>query len=274
MSQRKPSIGESQKYWRAPGNRRIRRGRYLRQVGRLTLLISLQVLIGLAVCVGVLKLFDNLTSGPQFDLTKIRLEGVERSDRAELETVLQSALGNNLLHLDLRVLSGRLAARPWVRTAGLRRVLPSTLRVTIEERRPGAIALIQGIFHLVDREGVVLGPLSPEMHDNLPVLLGMPEEPMALKSALLNGVRQLRRLENETPALYHELSELDYSKSDRIVARLRTNGPELYLDPYRVERNLDRYLALRSQIEQAVGYPRYVDLRWRDRIAVLPANAS
>ena len=67
------------------------------------------------------------------------------------------------------------------------------------------------------------------------------------------------------------VSELDLSREDRILARTVDPGPRLLLDPPRVERNVLRYLALRSTIEGRIGPADYVDLRWRDRIAVMPA---
>ena len=48
-------------------------------------------------------------------------------------------------------------------------------------------------------------------------------------------------------------------------------GPEILLDPHRVERNLNRYLKLRREIARRADQLEYVDLRWQDRIAVMPA---
>ena len=70
------------------------------------------------------------------------------------------------------------------------------------------------------------------------------------------------------------VSELDLSREDRVTARTVEHGPRLLLDPLRIERNVLRYLALRSVIENRVGPTDYVDLRWRDRIAVMPAIGS
>ena len=44
------------------------------------------------------------------------------------------------------------------------------------------------------------------------------------------------------------------------------------LDPERVDRNLNHYLELRREIARRTGPSlQYVDLRWQDRIAVMPA---
>jgi hypothetical protein len=48
-------------------------------------------------------------------------------------------------------------------------------------------------------------------------------------------------------------------------------GPAILLDPDRVERNLNRYLELRREIARRAGRLEYVDLRWRERISVMPA---
>jgi hypothetical protein len=65
---------------------------------------------------------------------------------------------------------------------------------------------------------------------------------------------------------------MDLSRADRIVIRTVDPGPEILLDPVRVERNLNRYLELRREIARRADRLEYVDLRWRDRIAVKPAS--
>ena len=65
--------------------------------------------------------------------------------------------------------------------------------------------------------------------------------------------------------------EIDVSRPDRLGVRTQAGGPRLLLDPQRVERNLQDYLALQTQIDRRVGPAEYVDLRWSDRITVMPS---
>jgi len=46
------------------------------------------------------------------------------------------------------------------------------------------------------------------------------------------------------------------------------------LDPERADRNLLEYLALEDEIGRRVGAATYIDLRWRDRIAVMPEPSN
>ncbi len=58
---------------------------------------------------------------------------------------------------------------------------------------------------------------------------------------------------------------------DRIAVRTFDPGPLILLDPRDVDRNLNRYLELRREIARRAGPLEYVDLRWHDRITVMPA---
>ena len=66
--------------------------------------------------------------------------------------------------------------------------------------------------------------------------------------------------------------EIDLSRSDRIGVIAASSEPRLWLDPDKVDRNLVQYLALSGEIGDRVGPMEYVDLRWSDRIAVMPEN--
>ena len=275
MSLDRDPLRSSQRYWRhRDGNRRVRRGRFIRRAGQLSMLLGLHTLIGITLLVGVLKLMDNLTSGPQFALQEVEWSGNQRVTKASLESHLKPYLGSNILDLNLDQVSQQLAKEAWVQRVQVRRQLPSTLLLNIEERVPAAIADIRGIFHLVDQEGIVLGPLHSAPVDDLPLLLGLPNEDKPLVEALARGVRWLEALQTHHGAFYHELSELDLSQPDRVIARLRMGGPELYLDPEQITRNLTRFQNLRPRLRRQHGDARYVDLRWQDRITVKPALSS
>ena len=80
----------------------------------------------------------------------------------------------------------------------------------------------------------------------------------------------LARLRRTAPRFVQAISDLDLSRTDRVLVRTVQPGPSLLLDPDRIERNVERYLELRSEIGHQVGTSKYVDLRWRGRITVKP----
>jgi hypothetical protein len=58
------------------------------------------------------------------------------------------------------------------------------------------------------------------------------------------------------------------------VVTLRSGGPQILLDPGRIDRNLDDFLKLQPMIARRVGSVTRVDLRWDRRIALLPGGDS
>jgi len=98
---------------------------------------------------------------------------------------------------------------------------------------------------------------------------GLSGAPLALR--LERGLAALERLRPVAEATGERISELDLSDAEGWTALTVNPGPELLLDPGQAERNVARFLELRESIAQQVGPLEYVDLRWQDRIAVMPA---
>ena len=161
---------------------------------------------------------------------------------------------------------------PWVRAASVKRVLPGTIRVRVIERRPAAVALIEGVAHLVDREGYVIG-LTGTGADDLPVITGLRGlDGRALAAALRRGVAMIERLSVRAPLFAERLSELDVSEPAHVTVRTIGGGPRLLLDPEMIERNVTRWLDLGRAISHRTGALEYVDLRWSQRIVVKPLS--
>ncbi|MFQ6091143.1 MAG: cell division protein FtsQ/DivIB [bacterium] len=108
---------------------------------------------------------------PIFELKRITVRG---NHLVSEETVLGLARIEprcNLFRIDVGEIRERLAENCFVRRAEVQRRLPSSLVISIEERKP--VALLESDGGTVDEEGVLLHPLSPEQWPGLPVLSGV-----------------------------------------------------------------------------------------------------
>ena len=269
MDEREQHPGEQdRRYWRRRYNRRVRKARRARSFLHYAIIGSAQLALATMFVLAGVHVADFITETDSLALRQLRFEGFQRGSAQTVRDSLGHLDGHNLLSLDLRGITGIVASDRWVRDASVRRELPHTLVVRVQEREPAAIALIAGIAHLVDDQGVVIGACGPRMAEDLPVLVGFGElEGDALAAAIGRGVDALAQLAQIDPGLAEEIAELDLGGRDRVVARL-LQGPPLLLDPQRVERNVEDYLALRTEIGARVATVEYVDLRWRERITV------
>jgi hypothetical protein len=272
---RKPiDAGPSERYWRARANRRVRKARMTQRILRISLVLAVNALFVGAIGFMALRAADRIRESGTFAVSVIEIHGVERASESGIRDALAEVSGRDLLELDLAQAEAAVRRDPWVREVSIRRVLPRTLRVTVEERTPSALARIRGESYIVDRTGYVVGRAGDGLDGRLPVLTGLGTlEGRDLADELRRGVGLVGRLTSAAPAFVDAVSELDLSRDDRVVARMRGGGTDLMLDPERIERNVREYLAIGGGIEGAVGPLNYVDLRWRDRIAVMPAVA-
>jgi len=262
------------RYLRGRGNRRVRKVRRLRGLLRVWKVLLWHLVPAALLVLGGIRGIRHLASSTSFALETVEVQGALRTTPTAIAARLQPFLGDNLPELDLEEVAARVAQDPWVLQASVKRVFPHTLRVIVTERTPAAWAVLDGLVQLVDETGVAIGPVGSDARE-FPVLTGLDALGSdARRAALQRGVRAVGRLRQATRSWIEDVSEMDLSLSDRIGVVTREPGPLVLLDPEEAERNVGPYLELRREIEDDVGPIASVDLRWRDRIAVLPLSET
>lgn len=269
-----------QHYLRRPGNLAVRRSRWRRGLVRRSLVLALQasglVLLGL---VGRQIYLATITSA-RFDVATIAVRGNSHAKTADIVALAGGARARNIFTLDLESVRADVRRHPWILDASIRRLLPSTVEITVTEREPAAIARFEEKSYLVDGTGRVLEEYGPAVLSyDFPVLTGLEGLPRE------EGLRRLRAgasaisvLTGSEPDFAKRISEIDLSTADRLTLRLADGGPILYVSVEDPLRNLDHFAEIRSLLPHALPaggldpQPKieYVDLRFRGRIAVMP----
>ena len=272
MSRRRPILNEpDQRYWRRRANRKVRKERLTRNLLRWSLILLINGFVLVVLAYSTTRAVHGLTHSSEFALQRIEITGAQRTAPEAIRGRLAEYIGTNLFDLDLAQIGEDVLRNPWVREVKVRRVLPGTVRVSLSERQPAAMVLIGEVTHIVDSTGYVIGPAGTGAIGKLPTVVGLEQlEDEALAAGLRRGVELLRRLSQTSQQFTEEISELDLSNDRRITVRTVTKGPALLLDPLRVERKVRAYLAFEAELEGRAGALEYVDLRWEDRISVMP----
>ncbi len=120
------------------------------------------------------------------EVKRVTVMGREEADPHDILEAVGPVLGASILHVDLAAVKARVEGLGWVQYAAVRRLLPDTLQVSVEERRPSAVWQMTGKLQLIDRSGAIIREVSAYEFANLPLIVGAgaPEAAAEVLSAL------------------------------------------------------------------------------------------
>lgn len=199
-----------------------------------------------------------ITAHSGFAISDVRVTG----DRQTSEIDVLQKIGLNgwtsLVGFDAGDARERIAELPWVESASVRKVYPSTLEVSLVERKPFAIWQNGSRLTVVERSGKVIAPFSGGQLAKLPLVVGMGAPEAA--PGFVETVGQHRRLAAQVKA-YIRVGERrwDLRLKNGVTVKLPQDGEGTALADLVA---LDSEYGLLSRDILAV------DMRLEDRLAV------
>lgn len=167
----------------SPRNRRLRRrskssppvAAQIRRAGdvvRSAVRPTMFAIMALAVVGGVAGVVRFALTSSRFAVREIRIDGAHRVPSDDLRGRIGLDSSANIFALNLNTVKRDAASAPWVKSVQVRRELPSTLVIEIEEYRARAVALL-GHLYLVDGQGHVFKRAAPDEAAEFPVITGV-----------------------------------------------------------------------------------------------------
>jgi cell division septal protein FtsQ len=218
----------------------------------------------------------NLAGLRIFLVRQIVVHGNHRLSTGEVVGLLDGLRGQSIIGVDLGACRRSVMNSPWVAHAAIRRTLPSTIDVTVEERTPLGIARLNGALYLLDDRGTVIDEYGPNYADlDLPIIDGLSASPDDPDPDVLRALLVQRLLESLRGRNMGALvSQIDVSDPRNAVVLLEGDPTSIRLGDERFAQRLQSYFDLAPSLRERVPEIDYVDLRFDERVYVRPAERA
>jgi cell division septal protein FtsQ len=253
-----------------PGRRR-RLGQRLWQAARLSG-------AALVAAAAVLWVGQAVLGSSLLDVDRVIVRGNQRLSAADVDALLVDLRGRHILEVNLAQYQRRLLESPWIASVTLWRLLPSTVEVSVVERRPIATARLGDQLYLVDADGVIVDEFGPQYRDlDLPIVDGLMRRPgdgasIVDQDRVALTTRLLASLDSR-PDLARRLSQVDTTNLHDVVVLLDGDTALLHLGDGQFVERLTRYLELAPALGESFVDIDYVDLRF-ERLFVKAAGRA
>ena len=279
---------------KAPADKRFKRGRVktprktARRWTSLARPLAKWALVLLLVGYGTARAVALVTASPSLRISRVVVHGHRHLTPADVLSRVRMLDGENIVKADLEAARRRLLGSPWIEEATLRRQLPSTIEIHVEERQPVALArLARGGLQLVAADGMVLGPVgAAQAGFDLPIVEGLTPLPGRSLSGPGVGIGVPARVDPERAGLVGRLvdslrddetllklvSEVDVTDVEDAVVLLGDDPARVHLGDRDFARRVRSYRDLAPTLLQHVDAIDSADVRYDDRVFVRPAR--
>ncbi len=202
----------------------------------------------------------------QFGINDIQIIGNYHLEKKDVISRSKIEKGEPLLKINLGEIEARLEQNAWIKSASIKKRLPDTLIIKIEEAEPMALLNLKKRLYLMDGDGELLERLKGDGVPFLPVIKNInPKKKEDMKEAL-----KLVSILNDKNII---------ANRDSIEIGVESYGLKINMDGELIKvgygdysAKFDRWMALEPEIRKK-GLPiKYVDLRFKDSVIVKPLN--
>jgi len=203
------------------------------------------------------------------------VRGQARLSTGEVLALVEGLRGQNILAADLEAWQEKLLSSPWVESATIRRVLPSTVEISVQERRPMGIGRLNASLYLIDPRGVIIDEYGPVYADiDLPIIDGIGAAPhqggSIVDIARAEFATRVIAALSTRPELAKRVSQIDVSDLHDAVVILDGDPALLRLGDTDFVARLQQYIDLAPALHERMAGIDYVDLRFDERLYVRP----
>jgi len=196
---------------------------------------------------------------PYFRIEKIQVRETSRLSKDQILEWADIPLQRCIFQVNLKKIAQKVTSKSQVKRAEIRRILPSTVLILVEERVPFAYLLRENDLFEVDREGVVIG----KARDLLDIPLIRVADSSSLEEEIKLGVKILHAAQE----LRLSFPELNIEDKDAILGFLET-GEKVYLGEGAYVDYLSYLPSVLKASKREGENVKYIDLRFNNRVIV------
>jgi len=219
-----------------------------------------------------------ISAASSLQISHMVVRGHERLSTGEVLALVEGLRGQNILSVKLDDWQRKLLSSPWVQSATIRRVLPSTVEISVQERRAMGIGRLGTAMYLIDPEGVIIDEYGPSYADiDLPIIDGLGASPRdggsIIDVARAEFAARVIGALGARPEMAKRVSQLDVGDLHDAVVILDGDAALLRLGDSDFVARLQQYIDLAPALRDRLSAIDYVDLRFDERLYVRPVKA-
>jgi cell division protein FtsQ len=241
-------------------NKVKRRGKinFFWNIGVIIVLFSI-ITIVLFVCINQLKSL--------FPIRNIIFYGNKNLTEDELKLLTGIRKNESLITVSEKKVCEKLLKSPWIRSVSVRKELPDTLAIVVEEVTPFALLEMNNRLFIINEKGDLLEELKDDPIPFLPVIRANPYNRDENFSEALNLAKSMNDLGFSSE---RNQIEIIVSRPQELTAVI--DGTIVKVGSGDYKKKLERLLELENEIKRRNIPVDFIDLRFENRVVVKPVK--
>lgn len=209
---------------------------------------------------GWIKFKDFASEWDFLKIKNVKVHAITQEMKDEIEKKIESNVFGSIISADTEKIKESIMRNSNVKDVKIKKILPSTIEIFIEEREGIAIGE-DSKFYIIDENGEIVK--ETEEMGSLPLIKGVS---LKNKIALEIAISFIKEMKNRGYDKY--LEEVDVSNPFNMKVKIKDSSVKVYLGESNFIDKFERFLAIEKVLKEKFGEIEYIGFYDRERVYI------